>query len=154
MTTTKPPTGKTGWSSWPLWAKITVPSVGVIMGLGMVSALAANENTTERPAVQGFLDTGTTTAAPIAATTSTLPPATTVTTPPTTVAVTVPPTTAAPVTTAARPPAPTTAAAPATDPRFGTCKEAKAHGYGPYVRGRDPEYSWYRDGDGDGITCE
>ncbi|MBZ5736116.1 excalibur calcium-binding domain-containing protein [Nocardioides sp. TRM66260-LWL] len=41
-----------------------------------------------------------------------------------------------------------------TDPRYGTCKEAKAHGYGPYVRGRDPEYAWYRDADGDGIVCE
>jgi hypothetical protein len=40
------------------------------------------------------------------------------------------------------------------DPRFSTCKEAKAAGYGPYRRGVDPEYQWYRDGDGDGITCE
>lgn len=40
------------------------------------------------------------------------------------------------------------------DPRFGTCKEAKAAGFGNYVRGVDPEYSWYRDGDGDGIACE
>lgn len=41
-----------------------------------------------------------------------------------------------------------------TDPRFGTCKEAKAAGYGGYVRGVDPEYNWYRDGDRDGIACE
>lgn len=41
-----------------------------------------------------------------------------------------------------------------TDPRFGTCKAAKAAGYGGYVRGVDPEYEWYRDGDGDGIACE
>jgi len=40
-----------------------------------------------------------------------------------------------------------------TDPRYGTCAEAKAHGYGPYSRG-DKEYDWYRDQDGDGITCE
>jgi endonuclease YncB( thermonuclease family) len=41
-----------------------------------------------------------------------------------------------------------------TDPRFGTCKEAKANGYGPYVRGIDSEYTWYRDADSDGIVCE
>ncbi len=40
------------------------------------------------------------------------------------------------------------------DPRFGTCAAAKAAGYGPYVRGRNPEYYWYRDGDKDGIDCE
>jgi len=40
-----------------------------------------------------------------------------------------------------------------SDPRFGTCKEAKAHGYGPY-RSDDPEYSWYQDRDHDGIVCE
>lgn len=41
-----------------------------------------------------------------------------------------------------------------TDPRFGTCKEAKAHGYGPYHAGDDAEYGWYRDADDDGIVCE
>ncbi|GAA1886319.1 excalibur calcium-binding domain-containing protein [Asanoa iriomotensis] len=41
----------------------------------------------------------------------------------------------------------------ATDPRFGTCKEAKANGYGPYTRG-EPEYDWYRDADNDGKVCE
>ena len=45
---------------------------------------------------------------------------------------------------------------PATglDPRFDTCKAAKAAGYGPYYSGKDPEYDWYRDGDSDGIVCE
>ncbi|UMG91069.1 excalibur calcium-binding domain-containing protein [Nocardioides sp. TF02-7] len=43
---------------------------------------------------------------------------------------------------------------PGTDPRFGSCAEARAAGYGPYVEGRDPEYHWYRDGDGDGVVCE
>jgi outer membrane biosynthesis protein TonB len=52
--------------------------------------------------------------------------------------------------TTAPPPPP----APALDPRFGTCKEAKAHGYGPYYQGQDPEYDWYRDADHDGIDCE
>jgi len=39
------------------------------------------------------------------------------------------------------------------DPRFDTCKDAKASGYGPYYRG-DTEYDWYRDADSDGIVCE
>ena len=43
---------------------------------------------------------------------------------------------------------------PGLDPRFGTCREALANGYGNYVRGVDPEYEWYRDGDSDGIVCE
>jgi micrococcal nuclease len=40
------------------------------------------------------------------------------------------------------------------DPRFNTCKEAIAHGYGPYYKGQDPEYDWYFDRDHDGIVCE
>lgn len=40
------------------------------------------------------------------------------------------------------------------DPDYGTCKEAIRHGAGPYYQDRDPEYYFYRDGDGDGITCE
>lgn len=40
------------------------------------------------------------------------------------------------------------------DPRFSTCKEANAAGYGPYYQGKDPEYYWYEDRDGDGIDCE
>ena len=40
------------------------------------------------------------------------------------------------------------------DPRFPTCAAAKAAGYGPYYRDRDPEYYWYRDADKDGIVCE
>ena len=41
-----------------------------------------------------------------------------------------------------------------TDQRYDSCTLAKAAGYGPYYRGRDPEYSWYQDRDGDGIACE
>lgn len=41
-----------------------------------------------------------------------------------------------------------------TDPRYGTCTEAKSHGYGPYYQGRDTEYGWYEDRDNDGIVCE
>ncbi|GAA2155365.1 excalibur calcium-binding domain-containing protein [Actinomadura napierensis] len=45
-------------------------------------------------------------------------------------------------------------ASPGLDPHFSTCKEANAHGYGPYYRGIDPEYNWYIDRDHDGIDCE
>jgi len=41
-----------------------------------------------------------------------------------------------------------------TDPRFGTCREANAHGFGPYRQGTDPEYAWYQDRDHDGLVCE
>jgi cytoskeletal protein RodZ len=40
------------------------------------------------------------------------------------------------------------------DPQFRTCKAANAAGYGPYFKGVDPEYAWYRDRDKDGIVCE
>jgi hypothetical protein len=40
------------------------------------------------------------------------------------------------------------------DPRFPTCKEAHAHGYGPYTKGRHPEYTWYTDKDHDGVACD
>lgn len=53
-----------------------------------------------------------------------------------------------PVKTSSKPPAPT------NDPRYGTCAEAKSHGYGPYYKGKDPEYYWYIDRDKDGIVCE
>ncbi|UBH24368.1 DUF1524 domain-containing protein [Micrococcus porci] len=52
-------------------------------------------------------------------------------------------------------PAPAPAApAGGADPSFSSCRKAKAAGYGPYVQGVDPEYAWYRDGDGDGMNCE
>ena len=40
------------------------------------------------------------------------------------------------------------------DPIFRTCAEVIAAGYGPYRRGLDPEYDWYRDNDSDGDVCE
>lgn len=40
------------------------------------------------------------------------------------------------------------------DPHFATCRDAKAHGYGPYVQGKDPEYAWYRDSNHNGVVCE
>jgi len=51
-------------------------------------------------------------------------------------------------------PAPAAEKPRGVDPDYGTCKEAKAHGAGPYRRGVDPEYGYYRDGDGDGVVCE
>jgi hypothetical protein len=39
------------------------------------------------------------------------------------------------------------------DERFEFCNRLPA-GYGPYVRGEDPEYGWYTDRDGDGVVCE
>jgi hypothetical protein len=51
------------------------------------------------------------------------------------------------------PPSPTGRPA-ATDPNYGTCKQAKANRKGPYVRGRDPEYDYYQDRDADGVVCE
>lgn len=40
------------------------------------------------------------------------------------------------------------------DPRFDTCAKATAKGFGPYRKGRDAEYEWYRDGDKDGTVCD
>lgn len=40
------------------------------------------------------------------------------------------------------------------DRRHKTCKEAIRPGLGPYRRGVDPEYNWYRDADRDGLVCE
>jgi hypothetical protein len=54
---------------------------------------------------------------------------------------------------AASPSARPTTGTSAADPRFATCAAARAQGYGPYTRA-DPEYGWYRDGDGDGTVCE
>ena len=41
------------------------------------------------------------------------------------------------------------------DPRFGSCEEAIAEGFGPYVEGDDPEYEFYADEDvdGEGVVC-
>lgn len=41
-----------------------------------------------------------------------------------------------------------------TDPRYTTCTAAKKDGYGPYKKGKDPEYKWYTDRDKDGMACE
>ncbi|MFI0420305.1 excalibur calcium-binding domain-containing protein [Spongiactinospora sp. 9N601] len=38
-------------------------------------------------------------------------------------------------------------------PRYASCEEANAHGYGNYRKGEHPEYKWYVDRDGDGVVC-
>lgn len=48
---------------------------------------------------------------------------------------------------------PSTQGIPASDPDYGICAQAKASGAGPYTRDQ-PEYDYYRDGDGDGTVCE
>ena len=40
------------------------------------------------------------------------------------------------------------------DPRFDTCEEANAAGYGPYLWARDPEYFWYPDPELDLVVCD
>ena len=140
---------------WPLWAKIALPIVSLTVVGGVVAAAGSNE---QQQQIAPLVDL----AGVDAASTSTIGRAESTTTTATTIlATTVAPTTiaaattAAPVTVARTSPAPVVQPpAPATDPRFGTCKEAKAHGLGPYVQGVDPEYSWYRDADHDGIVCE
>jgi hypothetical protein len=54
----------------------------------------------------------------------------------------------------ATPRATSPAVASGIDPDMGTCAAAKAAGYGPYFTGRNREYGFYRDGDGDGEVCE
>ncbi|WP_378621040.1 excalibur calcium-binding domain-containing protein [Nonomuraea guangzhouensis] len=39
------------------------------------------------------------------------------------------------------------------DPHYASCKEAAAAGYGPYTKGRHPEYIWYPDIDKNGVAC-
>lgn len=172
------------YRSWPLWAKIAAPGTAIFVGLGAVGTVtepAESADTEVAVAVANVADlpeptpspttfpptTVPATAAPPTTATPTTPPTTIAPTtvapttvpptPPTTAAPTPPPTTAAPTlppTTAPPPPPPPAPAAAATDPDYGTCKEAKAHGAGPYYAGTDPEYDWYRDADSDGIVCE
>ncbi len=50
---------------------------------------------------------------------------------------------------------PVSTAPAGTHPRFASCAEAKRNGYnGPYTKGKNPEYEWYQDRDGDGVVCE
>ncbi|GGM79051.1 hypothetical protein GCM10012275_57080 [Longimycelium tulufanense] len=106
------------------------------------------------PAGPNVESTTTTTVAP-GTTTGTTTTTTTITKPESPPPAPPPPPPPAPPTPEAeqRKPAPT-AAERALDPRFRTCKEAKANGYGPYYKGVNPEYDWYFDRDHDGKVCE
>lgn len=163
-----------GLRGWPLWAKIAAPIGGLFVIGGVANAVGSDStNNDSSAAVTLAAETSAplATDAPIVVTTPTTAAATVTTaapestpapTPPPPVAPTAPPTvapTAAPTVppTQAPPPPPSIQPAanlPLNDPQFGTCKEAKANGYGPYVQGRDPEYGWYQDRDNDGIVCE
>ncbi len=123
-----------------------------LIAVGLAGCGPAGSDTPEAPAATTSTSASPA-SSPAAATTSAAPPP-------------APPTTAAAPAAPAKKPAPakpkpkpkpkptTKKPAPKTDPRYGTCKEANSHGYGPYVRGVDPEYSWYRDADKDGVVCE
>lgn len=159
-------TSERGCRVWTLWAKIVVPVTGVLILGGITSACEDDTTATDVGVTAPEIDPSQTdvTIEPSSTVLSTTDVATTLA--PTTAAaptttaapVTVPPTpapTAPPQTVAfVAPPPPTQPPAPATDPRFDTCKDAKANGFGPYSRGTDPEYNWYRDADSDGIVCE
>ena len=170
------------YRSWPLWAKIAAPGAAMFVGLGAIGAATEPAESADAEVAASVTESEPaeltesapspiaepTTVPPTTATPTTAAPTTPPTTvaptlPPTTPAPTLPPTTAAPTTaaptlppTTAPPPPPPPPPAPvaATDPNYGTCKEAKAHGAGPYYQGQDPEYGWYRDADSDGIVCE
>ena len=60
----------------------------------------------------------------------------------------------APVPPADSAPPPAPPPPPGRDPRFHNCQQANMAGYGPYRRGVDPEYYWYRDNDEDGVVCD
>jgi hypothetical protein len=51
-------------------------------------------------------------------------------------------------------PAPPSKEPKSTDPKFASCTEANANGYGPYTKGVHEEYYWYQDRDDDGVVCE
>lgn len=171
LTPTRTPL-KRGFKRWPLWVKIAAP-IGTLLVVGGIGnalspkdesnstrPLAAVETTLveESEVVVDITSAPTTTIEMTTVATTVQPTTLPVTTPPTTpvsvapIAAPVPPPTQPATTPAPTNPPPPTAAA--TDPRFDTCKEAKANGYGPYRSGVDPEYNWYRDADSDGIVCE
>jgi hypothetical protein len=139
----------------------TTPTILIAVGaLALVFCCAGTITTSLIGSSHNTADSGTTDDTSGALSSDTPTDSPTVTLPATTPAA-LPTTPAAPPTTEAPPvdtdPTTQDAAPPADtglDPRFRTCKEAIAHGYGPYYKGVDREYDWYRDADGDGVDCE
>ncbi|MFI7447189.1 excalibur calcium-binding domain-containing protein [Nonomuraea sp. NPDC049714] len=39
------------------------------------------------------------------------------------------------------------------NPKYDSCRQARAAGYGPYTKGVHPEYAWYTDVDNNGVAC-
>lgn len=159
----KPPKGWKLWvkdtrKPWPARHWVLTPTIALVAGIGLgnMNGMIASTTYLAQPAAT---PTVTVTAPPI---TVSAPP---VTVTPEPAVITLTPETIV-VTETAQPPASTQANtqpqpfvnAPqesnTTDPRFKTCKEAKANGYGHYRKGVDPEYNWYRDADKDGVVCE
>lgn len=129
------------------------PALGVLLAAGLVGACAADEAPIKQQKLVSVPEDVATTAPAVVPTTA--PPVATKA--PVVVAPLVAKTTA-PATKAPAPVARTKAPAPppadSVDRDYGTCKEAKANGKGPYYQGRDPEYDYYRDADDDGVVCE
>lgn len=121
--------------------RVLIRSAVTVLALGCAVALAGCSG-------QLVVDTDEAAAAETAAPKVTPTPTSSATPTPT------PTPTASPTPTTLPEPEPEPAQQPTTDPRFDTCGEAIAVGYGPYIRGVDPEYDWYRDGDKDGDVCE
>ncbi|MEU6407626.1 thermonuclease family protein [Microbispora sp. NPDC046933] len=142
----------TEWQ-WQEQARAQTAKVGVWSGCWAPDAFGKQNSVQAPPGADDAL-----TPAPIEpADASLAPPGTTYSPEP------IPPgSTFGPVATVRPSPSPSPSASPnpspspggSTDPRYNTCEEANAHGYGPYYRGTDPEYDWYIDRDGDGKVCE
>lgn len=139
-----------GWDryrSWPLWAKISAP----VAVLALFGAVLPNTNDSADTAAVTTVPAATSTTASSLTTSmvrvqpiAEVPADTQSIAAPTTPAPTPPPT-----------PAPTTPPPEEqVHERFDTCKEAIAHGNGPYYQGTDVEYGWYRDANSNGIVCE
>jgi hypothetical protein len=127
---------------------VVVPDLGIAAPTS-TSSTSSTARTTHPASATGRVPSTTSTRKKSRKTTPTTRRGATTTRPRTTAPASAPPTrtNTAPTTTT-----PTTAKA-TLDPRFLTCIQAKAAGYGPYRRGVDPEYAWYWDVDGDGVVC-